>query len=191
VDVDRSGEDADLERADHDARFARLRDSMRRLELIGGQLAEDALAKAAQALEAAADQMHDDSPVSGPARRADLHAAMGGVGVPAIEHVEFVNDRQTGRVVFPLVSMEGNRWADAGTVSLVFEMFLSGLANREGPVHRWASLSVDIKSLVPRNHELTLIAWIVQRDGAEQHLSASMSKGTQRLAEARGHLVRL
>ena len=109
---------------DQDAMSTRLRDAIRRLELIGGRLAEDALAKAAEVLEAAAHQRAGDGSGSIPARRVLSGGSITGPAGPAMEVVqlvEVVGDRQTGQVTFPAVSVEGSQWVDAGTVSLVVD----------------------------------------------------------------------
>jgi hypothetical protein len=169
---------------DRDERIARLRESMRRLELMGGPAAEDALSTAADALEATADAMRCDT------RRLDQQGTPGEDIEPAVQVLEFVGDELTGCVTFPGVSIEGNRWVDAGTVSAVFGEFLGALVERDGPVHGWVDLSVDFLSLVPRNHRLTLVARRVRGDDPERQLKASMSTGASVVATAHARFRR-
>jgi hypothetical protein len=161
------------------------------VERIGGPAAEEALTQAARALDEAADRMPNDTATWRRSQETHFQGAVDGFLPALMDAVEYVDGQLQGLVVFPDASIEGNRWVDAGSVSLVFEQFLGDLASRHGLVHRSASLSVDFLCLVPRNRDLTLRGPTEERDATGQLLYASLSDGARVVAEARGRYVQL
>ncbi|WP_299960526.1 hypothetical protein [uncultured Modestobacter sp.] len=187
--MDGSTGSSDGERRELDARTVRLHDAIRRLERFGGPVAERALDEAAAALDAAATRRSDTTSVARASPADGSNGAWQWSGTALMEDITHRDRQLKGSLVFPEVSTEGSRWVDGGSISLVFQQFMTGFADREELGLHVSTLSIDVLSLVPRSRALTIEACLERTDSAEQHICAAILDDKQVFARARGRWI--
>jgi hypothetical protein len=191
VRLDGLPEPSDVGGVDPDPRISRLVQAVRRLGALGRPEAAESLAQTSEALDRLASTLDDDASPQARCGPAGMRGAVvGDRAAPWPEQIDAEGRLLTATVNFPDVSPEGNRWVDAGTVSMLLTELLGQLAGQQGGSFHQESLSVAFIAPAPRNRQLSIAARAEPTGTHELDVYASISDATHMLVDVHARFVR-
>lgn len=177
------------------AAVARAAEALRRVQdrLVGTEAPPDVLAKAAELLEQAVDQLDpfgltlDHLP--GWESRDRLRGTR--TLLPPMEDAVWGHDEMHATITLGLFHLGGNGAAYGGSIPMLFDHVLGRLANTDRTISRTASLKVDYRRVTPVGRPLRVVGRFEREEGRKRFIRGELLDGDVLTAEVHGLFIAL